>query len=154
MSSRKARRLGRLSASLLALLVALWPCPGCVGVPSPRHTEDTLAKEINADLPHGTTREEVEDWLERKGFHDRSYHPLPPGLPNMEGIPDLLCSSEGRPCWEDLGVPTSEIDGYLLARKRDVKRGFWVSWDIQIAFAFNKESKLACYRMSSIGRGP
>lgn len=128
----------RVRLAVVLLCVAL--VGGCVlSRSTTRTTVAQTEKQLDRDIPAGSTRAEVEAWLKSKGI-ESSY---------TEG-PDARYSSIINEEVPD----TSAYKGVTAAIIRDTDRSLFVTGSIQIYFLYGPDDRLAKRIVRWIGTGP
>lgn len=126
----------RVRLAVVLLCVAL--VGGCVlSRSTTRTTVAQTEKQLDRDIPAGSTRAEVEAWLKGKGI-ESSY---------MEGPDVYSVPNEAVP---DIGV----YKGVTAAIIRDTDRSLFVTGSIQIYFLYGPDDRLAKRIVRWIGTGP
>lgn len=125
--------------SVLAALGAALMAGGCALSGTTRTTVAQVERQLDQALPVGSTRSEVEAWLEGERI-ESSY----------KERPDANYSSVVNESVPDIGV----YKGVTAAIIRDTDRSMFVSGSIQLYFLYGPDDRLAKRIVRWVGTGP
>jgi hypothetical protein len=122
-----------------AIVVFLFPVLLFMGCALTSNTTTTtvadVQRKVDEALPLGSTRQEVETWLNNQGiefnFSDQPYFSIGESYP-----------------------PEKSSSGYIHFIIRNTDRSFWVTGNIEVSFLFGKDNRLTMKLVKWIGIGP
>jgi hypothetical protein len=124
------------TAALFLVCVLFVGCASLPSGPANRTNVPDVERRVNAALPIGSTREEIESWLTAQGIqYSYSDRPYPKATTEVVGV-----------C-ED---PTGSITGII----RNTDQSLLVTGNIQLRFNLGKDGRLTQRWVKWVGTGP
>jgi hypothetical protein len=119
---------------------------GCVGTPKNPTNTSQLEKKVRDGVPIGSSRGEIEIWLDSQGIkHVFSDKPKP--LP-MGGVRRVYGT-----VYDQSGLDPETIGGTVMGYIPDTKRELGVNWSTNIYFFLGNDGKLLRAKVSEVGTG-
>ena len=100
-------------------------------------TVPEVQKRLIQEIPLGTPRTKVEEWLKVEGYEHRY-------------STDFRFNSQ----LEENGIQSSDYGGYLVALIRDTEQGIFVTGSIQFYVLFDHNDLVAKHIVCWVGTGP